>query len=197
MRLVLLPDSWLARVGEMFGPQKHPFKGNRLYWVPLGPAVLITLLLHAVGVRGRPLDETNPLWLYDDDPQLQGPELDDLEIRAISFVVGALMAAFGCFIAWSALTESPAGVESGMCVFAAALLGYALLQLNRALGAADTRMARWAERFGPAQPSAYDWPSLVILIVLYLLTIPVMIVFEAIGVGRDEGGRAPNEFDQI
>ena len=58
IRLFVSEGSWLARAGKMFGPQKHPFEGvetNWLYRLPLGPAVLITGLLHSVGVRGQPL----------------------------------------------------------------------------------------------------------------------------------------------
>jgi len=200
IRLFVPQESWLARAGEMSGPQKHPFEGNRLYWIPLGPAVLITLFLHTVGVRGQPLNETNLLRPQDDDVQVQRTEeplLDDLEIRARSFVVGALVVAFGCFAVWISLTENPAGIEYGACVFAAVILAYGLLQLNRAVGAADTRMARWAERFGPGQASASDWPTLIILIVIWILAIPVMICLEAAGVGRRKGERASNDFDQI
>ncbi|MEW6640055.1 MAG: hypothetical protein AB1586_06085 [Pseudomonadota bacterium] len=194
IRCCVSQDALLARAGEMFGPQKHPFKGNRLYWIPLGPAVLITLLLHAVGVRGRPLGETNLLRQPDDDVEVQrteDPFRDDLTIRGLSFVVGALAVAFGCFTAWVALNENPAGIEYGVCVLSAALLTYGVLQLNRAVGAADTRMARWAERWGPAQFEYSDWPGIIFAILIWILAMPVMICLAAAGVGQRPDGIDP------
>lgn len=192
VRCFLPQYSLLVRAGETFGPQRHPFKGNWLYWIPLGPAVLITLLLRLVGVTGRPLRETNLLPQPDPDAE-SDPFWDDLTIRSYSFVVGIFFAGIGCVVISVPLLEKPDPVIFwGSLVVAAFPLLYGLSQLNRALGSADTRVARWAEKYGPARAYSYDSVD----IVIGILAIPVMFCLAAAGVGQRRGERAHDEISE-